>query len=87
MLRDITLYEFNSLNDIEKHEAIIEYAVNVGDRYEGNYGILLYQFDNFYVEVYYNNKANVIERFKAFVSQELLSPYLNQIDLQELKRR
>ncbi len=52
MLRDITLYEFNSLNDNEKHEAIMEYAVFVADRIENHCKVLLYQFDNFYVELF-----------------------------------
>lgn len=85
MLRDITLYEFNSLNDNEKHEAMMEYATLVGDRFEGAYSILLYQFDNFYVELYYNSSTNSIFKFRAFISQELLNPYLKQIDLKKLK--
>ena len=52
MLRDITLYEFNSLNDNEKYEAIMEYATYVADRIEDQYKILLYQFENFYVELF-----------------------------------
>ncbi len=41
MLRDITLYEFNSLNDNEKHEAIMEYASHVADRIENHCKVLL----------------------------------------------
>lgn len=84
MLQDITLYEFNSLNDNEKHEAMMEYAVFVADRIENQYKILLYQFDNFYVELFYDNINNAITRFKSFISQELLHPYLSQINLKEL---
>ena len=84
MLRDITLYEFNSLNDNEKHEAMMEYSTLVGDRFESQFKILLYQFDNFYVELFYNSQDNVIVRFRSFIAQELLTPYLNQIDLKEL---
>ena len=84
MLRDITLYEFNSLNDNEKYEAIMEYATYVADRIEDQYKILLYQFENFYVELFYNSQDNVIVRFRSFTTQELLRPYLNQIELKEL---
>ena len=36
MLRDITLYEFNSLNDNEMYEAIMDYAELRADR-KGNH--------------------------------------------------
>lgn len=85
MPRDIKLYEFNSLNDNEKHEAMMEYAILVGDRFEGPNSILLYQFDNFYVELFYNRDDNQIQKFRSFQTQEPLTPYLNQIDLNELK--
>ena len=85
MLRDITLYEFNSLNDNEKYEAIMEYAVLVADRKENHCNVLLYQFDNFYAELYYGSWSNAIVKIKSFVSHELLTPYLNQINLNELK--
>jgi hypothetical protein len=85
MLEDITLYEFNNLNDNEKYEAIMEYATLVGDRFESQFKILLYQFDNFYVELFYNSQHNAIDKFRSFINQDLLIPYLNQIDLKELK--
>ncbi len=84
MLRDITLYEFNSLNDNEKHEAMMDYAVFIADRIEEQCKILLYQFDNFYVELFYDSCNNAITRFKSFTSQELLEPYLSEINLKEL---
>ncbi len=85
MLRDITLYEFNSLNDNEKHEAIMENASYVADRIENHSKVLLYQFDNFYVELFYASWSNAIIKFKSFVSQDLLAPYLDQINLNELQ--
>ena len=84
MLRDITLYEFNSLNDNEKHEAIMEYATHVADRIENHCKVLLYQFDNFYVELFYASWSNAIIKFRSFNSLEPLQPYLNQIDLSDL---
>ena len=86
MLRDITLYEFNSLNDNEKYEAIMEYATYVADRFVVQYKILLYQFDNFYVELFYNSQDNAIVRFRSFITPELLSPYIDKINLEELTK-
>ncbi len=62
----------------------MEYAVHVGDRLNGPHSIMLYQFDNFYVELFYNSLDNEIQRFRGFINPDLLTPYLNQIDLQEL---
>ncbi len=77
MLRDITLYEFNSLNENEKHEAIMEYATYVADRLENHCKVLLYQFNNFYVELFYASGCNAIIKFRSFKSLELLTvPFL-----------
>ena len=60
MLRDITLYEFNSLNENEKNETIMEYAIYVAERIEEHCKVLLYQFDSFYVELFYASWSNAI---------------------------
>lgn len=86
MLQDITLYEFNSLNDNEKNEAKMEYSTLIEDRFDGPYSILLYQFDNFYVELFYTRDENQIQKFRSFINLDLLTPYLNQIDLKELSK-
>ena len=56
MLRDITLYEFNSLNDNEKYEAMMDYALLGADRKENHcnvsYNINLTTFtQNFIMQV------------------------------------
>ena len=71
--------------DNEKYEAMMEYAVLVSDRKENHCNVLLYQFENFYVELFYDSWNNSIVKFKSFTSQELLTPYLNQINLSELQ--
>lgn len=76
----MTLYEFNTLNDVEKAEAVWEGAL-IGDRSDKRYNILLYQIDNFYSEVYYDKKRNAIKRIKSFSSTDRLTPYLEKIDL------
>ncbi len=64
MLRDIALYEFYSIND---NESIMEYATRIADSFEGLKSILLYPFDNFYAEQYYNREDNKIQRFENFI--------------------
>ncbi len=81
---DITLYEFNSLNEFEKGEALWEYGVHVSERFEGECGYALYQLNNFYVEVKYNGSINEISKFTSFSTYTKLEPYLDKIDISGL---
>jgi len=76
----ITLYEFTALDEMEQAEAIWD-GVFLGDRKDGEHRILLYQIDDFYVEVFYHIEYNTLRRFRSFSSTNQLDPYLNQIDL------
>ena len=79
----MTLCEFIALNELEKHNAVLD-GVHIGDRSSGRYWILLYQLDSFYVEVFYDARKDAIVRFRPFRSVGQLSPYLRQIDISEL---
>ena len=76
----MTLYEFNALDRMEQAESIWD-GVFLGDRKDSEHRILLYQIDDFYVEVFYHIQYNTIRRFRSFSSTDQLDPYLNQIDL------
>jgi hypothetical protein len=84
MLHDITLYEFNSLNEFEKGEALWEYGVHVAERIENEIGYSLYQLNGFYVEVQYNGGINAITKFTSFSTNTKLEPYLDKIDISEV---
>ena len=77
----MTLYEFNSLNDFEKGAALWEYGVHLTERFEGEIGYSLYQLNDFYVEVMYNEGKNVITKFTSFLTDTKLEPYLDKIDI------
>lgn len=77
----MTLYEFNSLDELEQKEAIWEKGVFLSDRVDGEYFIKLYQIDGFYVETYRSIEHNVIVRFRSFSSTNPLDPYLDNMDL------
>ena len=62
-MKDITLYEFNALNEDEKGAALWELGTFIMHRFEGEIGYSLYQLNNFYVEVEYNGDQNKISRF------------------------
>ena len=78
---DITLYEFNSLNEFEKGEALWEYGVHVDERFEGEIGYSLYQLNDFYVEVKYNGGVNAITELTSFSTDTKLEPYFDKIDI------
>jgi hypothetical protein len=84
MLHDITLYEFNSLNEFEKGEALWEYGVHVDERCEGEIGYSLYQLNDFYAEVRYNGWINAITKLTSFCTLTKLEPYLDKIDISGL---
>ena len=76
----LSLYDFNALNDNEKAEAVW-HGTFLADRQDGELTIQLYSLTNFYVEVFYDPKANRITGFRSFNTKSLLVPYLSQIRL------
>jgi hypothetical protein len=79
----MTLYDFIALDEMEQQEAIWK-GTHIGDRQDEEHNILLYQFDNFYVEVFYHREYNVVRRYRPFTTTKLLEPYLGQIDISGL---
>ena len=84
-MTDITLYEFNSLDEHEKGAAIWEYGEFLAQRFESDTGFSLYQLINFYVEIEYNGDQNKITRFTSFCTNTRLESYLENIDISEIK--
>ena len=74
----MTLYEFNTLADDEKANAVWQGSF-LADREEDGLKIQLYAVDNFFVELFYDATENKITAFRSFNSKRLLAPYLAQI--------
>jgi hypothetical protein len=83
----MTLYQFNTSDEMEQLEAIWEYGVVVAERDDETYHYKLYQIDAFYVEEVWHKEYNVRRAFNSFASSdaEKLKPYLDKIDLKGLK--
>ena len=81
MQSDITFYEFNALSKNEKVEVLCECSVFLCERPHPAFRIVLYQINNFYVEVKYDTTNNSILEFQVFINTKLLDPYLEQIDI------
>lgn len=69
----------------EKQIALLyEEAVYLLKRKYGEFDILLYQLDGFYVEIYYRKYRQHIHSIYSFESTDLLERYLHMVDIEEL---
>ncbi len=79
----MTLYEFNALDEMEQAEAVWA-GVHIGERFDEEHNILLYQIDKFYVEAYIHREYGVLRKFRSFSSTYQLELYIGQIDIVKL---
>lgn len=86
MLQDITIYEFNSLDELEKIEALGEYGVILTHRFEETFKFMLYQINDFYVEIKYIIEGNIFVEIKSFKTTNLLKKYLDEINIDDLRK-
>ncbi|MCW3107656.1 MAG: hypothetical protein JWQ09_2162 [Segetibacter sp.] len=82
----MTLYEFNFLEEAEKTAVLWADGVFISHRQEQENGVLLYQVYSFYVELYYRQDINEIQRLRSFSNTGPLEPYLHNIDISSLLR-
>lgn len=83
----MTLYDFNKLDALDKSTAILFLSVQIANRQHKEAPgtiIYLYQFPQFYVEVFYDIGEDRPKRFLSFTSLDRLVPYLNEIDISEI---
>ena len=59
-------------------------GTNVAKRSEGEFEVLLYQIDGFYIEVYYHVGGNALWKFIPITSKQQLNPYSDQINLNQV---
>lgn len=70
----MTLYDFIKMDEMEQAEAVWSGTL-AGTRNEGEYRILLYKIDQFYVEAWYHVEHNVLRKFVPFDNKETLAIY------------
>ena len=78
------LCEFEFLPEAEQLDVIQEDGVYIGKRWRKNFSILLYQVNDFYVEVIYSKYRCYVSNIRCFSSTDLLEPYLEQVDIEHL---
>jgi hypothetical protein len=77
----MTLYEFIMLSEEEQYNTIWDKGVLVDQFIKNDIAINLYAINEFFVEIYYDQKANKILYKKHFKHGELLEKYLKKINL------
>lgn len=82
----MTLYEYHSLSEDVQIELLYEQGIYLGKRKDRQITAVLYQLFDFYVEVLYIKYRYHIHEMKYFHSTDLLQPYLEQIDVEELMK-
>ena len=80
----MTLCEYNRLDQVEQFEALYNYGIHISDRADKDYCIILFQLHSFYVELYFHIEENALKKLRSFTNVDLITPYLEHIDLSEL---
>lgn len=80
----LSLTEFMDLPQELQFEVLHKHGVYVGKRKADKQSIVLFQLHGFYVEVYYKQYRKTIDHIITSNSTEILQPYLNQINIQDL---
>jgi hypothetical protein len=82
--RAIDLTAFDQLMLADKLDLLHKDGVYVGKRTEDNRTVLLYQVNNFYVEVYYKDYRRDVDKLLVSDNVEMVQPYLGQIGVKDL---
>lgn len=80
----MTLYQFIALKEDEQIAAVSMFGVELAQRIENEYRIRLYQIGGFYVQVYHLLIDDKIEKHNCFFSPDVLTPWLEQIPINNL---
>jgi hypothetical protein len=80
----MTFLQYKALSSHKQYEILRQKGVMIADRISTAYKFLLYQVDNFYVELKCNLFETKIEAIKCFFDTKDLDPYLGDISLPEV---
>lgn len=80
----IAYKEFKTLDKYTQVAVAQEEGTIIGKRIDSDDLLILYQLDNFYVELYYLHDLSEIYAIYHTESDKLLEPYLETIDISEL---
>ncbi|MBB5394742.1 hypothetical protein [Mucilaginibacter sp. AK015] len=72
--------EFNKLGYHEKTEAVLT-GTFLADRLTDHFYVKLYNLDNFYIEVFFDDRSHLIVKFRAFEHTLFVLPYLEEVKI------
>lgn len=73
--------EFNTLTDLDRADAAGSSGVLLAERSRKFHKIMLYQIDDFYIEVTHHTHFNVVLHVHSFKDLRFLDPYLPAINI------
>ncbi len=82
----MTLYNFRHLSYNDQVDLLHKDGVYIGKRKEERNFIVLYQLHGFYVEIFYRKYRRLITHLHCFTTTEQLTPYLEEVDVEELMK-
>jgi hypothetical protein len=80
----MTITQFNQLDEETQIDVAWKNGEIVASRFDEESKYILLQVFSFYVELRYNAASNVLDFVTNFVGTDLLEPYLNSINIDEL---
>lgn len=80
----MTHNEYERLDEFGQVEVLFNQGIHIADRADDKYCMILFQIDDFYVELYYHLERDTLKKLRSFKHTRFIEPYLDQIDLSEL---
>ena len=84
MSKQINITEFNELSLDEKAWYLWHGATFLNVYEKAVYRINLFHLNNYYIELWYHVEGNKVDNIRAFTSQDLLDPFLENIHIESL---
>ena len=71
---------FNACSFHEKTELVLK-GTFLADRLTDHYYVKLYNLENFYVEVFFDDHTHIIVHFRAFENTMFVMPYIDNLKI------
>ena len=81
----MNMTRFQQLQEGQQITLLYDAGVYLGKRREKKKAVLLFQLESFYVELYYMVYRAHISKISVSLNTKILDPYLEQIDVEDLK--
>ena len=75
------VYQFRELDEDDQAQTAWQYGEHIATRMTLLHTVSLWQIEGFYVEIFFNQADQKIEKLRSFRTTILLTPYLKQIDI------